>query len=186
MATKEKIQRVLSAMGRNYSKPNDWAESSFGVWWQALKGERDEDIHRTTEAVLREKRRVPTVAAFVEQLRGDPLTMPKEAAQGCKACGGSGWREVSWHRHERGRLLVTVFAAGCDCPKGHAYINGAGRHWAEVIRDYQQDPRTEAVYHTSAQHPVLTMEERYHPDIVERMRGNKRSEGAGTFRPVLT
>lgn len=186
MATKQKIERVLTAMGRNFGKPEDWAGGSFGVWWQALKNERDEDIHRTTEAVMREKRRMPTVAAFREMLRGDPLTKPQEAPQGCSACGGSGWREVSWHRHEHGRLLVTSYAAGCDCPKGHKLCNGAARHWADVVRDYENDPRTEAVYHTSAQHPVLTMDERYHPDIVERIKGAERSEGGGGFQPVLT
>ena len=49
MATKQKIERVLAAMARNFGKPDDWAAGSFGIWWQTLKNERDEDIHRTTE-----------------------------------------------------------------------------------------------------------------------------------------
>ena len=185
MATKEKIQRILSAMSRNYSKPDSWAADSFGIWWQTLKNERDEDIHRTTETVLREKRRIPTVAAFREILRADPLTMAQEAPQGCSACGNSGWREVAWHRIQQGRLMVTTYAAGCDCARGHRLCNGAAQHWRDVVHRYENDPTTEAVFYTSADCPVLTMEQRLHPDIVERIQAGKRKQGGGGFEPVL-
>ena len=186
MATKEKIERILSAMGRNYGKPTDWAAGSFGIWWQTLKNERDEDIHRTTETVIREKRKVPTVAAFREILRADPLTTPQEAPQGCSACGNSGWREVAWHHVERGRLFVETYAAGCDCARGHRLCNGAAQHWRDVVHRYENDPTTQAVYFTSAQNPALTMEQRLHPDILDRLKEGQRKQGGGGFQPVLT
>ena len=37
MATKQKIERVLAAMARNFGKQEDWAAGSFGIWWQRLQ-----------------------------------------------------------------------------------------------------------------------------------------------------
>tara|TARA_R100000231_G_scaffold102633_1_gene76263 strand:+ start:430 stop:954 length:525 start_codon:yes stop_codon:yes gene_type:complete len=174
MATQDKVRAMLRTYGKNYGKPDRWAEDSFALWFSSLKDYTDHDVSRVGREIMAKRHRMPTVAAFLEVLRGDPLTKRPEAAQGCGACSGSGWREISWHRWDRSRLVVTSYAAGCDCPKGRRIAEGSAGSWSDVVERFAADPSTEAVYSTSAQHPALTMAERYHPDVVARLQ--KRAE----------
>lgn len=171
MATQDKVRAMLRTYGKNYGKPDRWAEDSFGLWFSNLKDYSDQDVSRVGRELMAKRHRMPTVAAFLEVLRADPLTSKPEAVQGCAACSGTGWREVSWHRWDRGRLLVTSYAAGCDCPKGRRLSAGSAGNWSDVVERFASDPSTEAVYSTSAQQPALTMAQRYHPDVVARLQG---------------
>ena len=169
MASKQQITRMLQAYARNYGKPDSWVEDVLPLWFGTLKPYRDEDVSRVGRVVMAKKARMPTVAVFIDVLRADPLTVIQDKPEGCGACSGSGWREIAWHRWEGDRLLVTCYAAGCGCDKGRRYTMGAARHWADVVEDYKNDPRTEAVYYTSSEHPSLTIKQRYSPAIVRRI-----------------
>lgn len=171
MATKDKIRAMLDTYAKNYGKNERWADQAFGLWFSNLRDYSDDDVSRVGRELMTKRQRMPTVATFLEVLKSDPLVSRPEAAQGCKACEGTGWREVSWHRWKDNRLQVTSYAAGCDCPKGRRLTGGAARNWSEVVEAFAADPSTEAVYSTSAEAPSLTIEERYHPDIVARLRG---------------
>ena len=170
MATADKVRAMLRTYGKNYGKRDQWAEDAFGLWFSSLRPFDDDDVSRVGREIMAKRARMPTVATFLEVLRADPLTTRPEAAQGCSACSGTGWREVSWHRWIDQRLQVTSYAAGCDCPKGQRLTGGAALPWADVVARYEANPSTEAVYHTTASQPALTMEQRYHPDIVARLR----------------
>ena len=174
MATQDKVRAMLRTYGKNYGKPERWAEDSFGLWFSTLRDYSDDDVSRVGRELMAKRHRMPTVATFLEVLRADPLTSRPEAVQGCSACSGTGWREVSWHRRNDQRLQVTSYAAGCDCPKGRRLTGGAASLWSDVVARYEADPNTEAVYHTTSAHPALTIEERYHPDIVARLRKGAR------------
>ena len=172
MASKQQIERMLQAYARNYGKSDHWVGDVLPLWFGTLKPYRDEDVSRVGRQIMAKKARMPTVAVFLEVLRADPQTVVKTAAEGCAACSGSGWREVAWHRWKDGKLMVTTYAAGCDCEKGRRYVSGAARHWADVVNDYKNDPSTKQVFYTSVEKPSLTMEERYHPAIVKRLSMN--------------
>ena len=171
MARQDTIKAMLAAFARNYSKRDDWPDAVWGTWYTALKEYSDDDVKRIARHVMSERGRIPTVAAFLEYMKGDPHTAKPEGPKGCPACEGTGWREVAWHRWADGRLLVTSYAAACDCALGHTYAMGAAEHWSDVVDAYSKHPSTEAVYATSASAPALTIEQRYHPDVVERLRG---------------
>jgi len=172
MATKDNVIAMMAAMATNYNKRDDWADSVWGTWFTALKPYSDDDVRRVARQVMAERGRLPTVAAFLECMKGDPRTATPKGASGCAACMGTGWREIVWHRWASKRLLVTSYAAGCDCEKGRRYCMGAVRHWSDVVAEMKHDPSTEAVYSTSASHTALDTHERYHPDTVARLRDN--------------
>jgi hypothetical protein len=179
MASKDNVMAMMAAMATNYNKRNDWADAVWGTWFTALKPYSDDDVRRVARQVMAERGRVPTVAAFLECMKADPRTEKPKGAAGCAACVGSGWREVVWHRWSEKRLLVTSYAAGCDCDKGRGFCMGAARHWADVVNEMRNDGSTEAVYATSAAKPTLTLDERYHPDTVARLRGTRETPQPG-------
>ena len=186
MATVRMVDKILGAFQRNYSKRASWAEDSRASWMYALKGYQDEDCQRVAAFIMQKRASVPSVAAFLEILGSDPRTTKKDQPEGCVACDSSGWREVAWHRYKNGRLLVTTYAAACDCSKGERYAGGAAMPWREVVEKYKNDPNTAEVFHTSAAVPRLTREQRYHPDIMKRIEDAKNStKQAGSFTQIM-
>ena len=186
MASVKMVNKMLGAFQRNYSRRATWAEDSRASWMYALKGYQDEDCQRVAAFIMHKRASVPSVAVFLEALGSDPRTTKKEAPAGCTACEASGWREVAWHRYKNGRLIVTTYAAACDCSKGERYAGGAAMPWREVVDRYRNDPNTDKVYHTTAAVPRLTMEQRYHPEILKRIKdANNSTRQAGSFTQVM-
>jgi hypothetical protein len=87
---------------------------------------------------------------------------------GCKHCIGTGQREVAWHRSGAGRVLVDVYAAACDCAAGDRLAGGIMARHTSFVAQLHADPKTLAVYYTSAEHPHLAREERYTPEVCQR------------------
>jgi hypothetical protein len=171
MATKDKVRRMLDVFERNYGKRSGWAEEMTPAWSYALKTYSDDDVSRVGREIMSKKARLPSVASFLETLKGNPLTAKPEGLSGCPACSGTGWREVAWHRWQGDRLAVTTYAAGCDCSKGRRLSSGqVVQDYRDIVQRFTDDPTTQEVYYTNSQHPLLTTEERYAPEMVERMR----------------
>lgn len=179
MASKDTIQAMLKAFATNYSRRDDWADTVWGTWYKALQSYSDQDVRQVARQVMSERGRVPTVAAFLACMKGNPAVAQPQGPKGCMACDGTGWREVSWHRWDTRRLMVTSYAASCDCEKGRYYEAGAATNWSVVVEKLSSDPSTEAVYSTSASHPRLTIQERYHPDMVAKMKDSQVSRSSG-------
>ena len=96
---------------------------------------------------------------------------PRARPTGCRACMGSGWREVAWHHGDQsGHVRVEVYAAACDCDLGHDIArSGTVARAHEYADRLRSDPQTLAVYVTDATHPVLSRAERYAPDVLARL-----------------
>jgi hypothetical protein len=79
-------------------------------------------------------------------------------------------REVAWHHGGDGRIQVDTYAAACDCPAGDRLAQGSMARWVSFADRLAAKANTHAVYHTSSSHPALSNEERFAPDVAERLR----------------
>jgi hypothetical protein len=172
MAGMTTVQNMLKALGSNYNKPPQWADEVVSVWYAQLRPYRDADIHRAAGQIMANRRSLPPIAALLEVLNGDPQT-ERDRPSGCGACVGTGWRELAvWKQHGQ-KVSVVVYAAACDCAKGDRYAGGDALPWADAVRRAEADPLTSRVIVTDHQHPRLTLEERLHPDVFERVEQGK-------------
>lgn len=182
--TRDTLQGALEALGRNYNRHHLWAAESLDQWFHLLVRYSDADLKRATAEVLRTRKRCPTVATIKDLIDANPNHAPTTAAEGCGACDGTGYREVAHWYTSRGARRVTMYLAGCDCPKGAPIASGPAGPWAELVTRLQADPFTEAVYHGTQAEPHLTREQRTHPDDLARIEQSQRPQGKGSWHQL--
>jgi len=164
MASPIVVKKALQAFANNYGKTDQWVEDTLKLWARGLASIHDKDLIRGTEEWCRNKSRPPNLARLRELIEANPKTLSAAVINGCPACNGTGWREMSrWYEIKKTTKVWTGVAA-CCCPKGVTYQQGGVPQWDRMLDSWNADPYTEAVHHSTAIKYHLTTEQRMSPE----------------------
>jgi len=187
MASALVVRRALLAFANNYGKTDQWVDDTLKLWARGLTSVSDKDLIRGTEVWCRDKRRPPNLARLLEVIKSDPTSGGPPTADGCPGCNRTGWRQLARHYTDKNqRPAVYDCLAACDCDMGQRLASGPVPNWHDVLKAWEADPYTERVYHTTAQHPNLTMDERLTVEAHEAIKQRaKHSTSSGSWQRLM-
>lgn len=170
MASPIVVKKALRAFANNYGKTDRWVEDTLKLWARGLTDIHDKDLIRGTEEWCRKKNTPPNLSRLRELIEGNPKTMGAERPPGCPACNETGWREMARWYQWKGETRIETCVAACDCALGMRFSMGSAPQWDRVVEQWKSHAFTDAVYHSTAQHPHLTTEQRHTPEQVQVMK----------------
>ena len=154
---KRKIFNALNLIASNWRRSDDWIERSIPLWDSTFGSVPAEYLDRAVRLHISNGSAAPTVRDISAAL--ELVGWKGEERKGCKACGFTGWREVSWHKKEGSRDVVETFSCSCCCSLGERY-RSSSRVWSESVAFFRNRPETVSVYWGTADRPFLSSFER--------------------------
>lgn len=154
---KRKIFSALNLIAQNWRRSDEWIERAIPLWDSTFGDVPAGPLNQAVRLYVSTGSKPPTIADIVQAL--EAVGYKRKDRSGCKACSGSGFREIAWHRMEGERHIVTTSQASCDCPLG-SKTAGSARNWREAVDDYESRPNTISVFFSTEQKPHLPLSQR--------------------------
>jgi len=164
MASPQIVHKCLNAFASNYGKSDRWVDDTLKLWARGLNDIHDKDLIRGTEEWCRKKNTPPNLARLRDLIDGNPKTTSRVQPDGCPACDGTGWREMARWYQNRGKTAIFTCVAACDCMLGVRLSSGGVPQWDRVAERWRNDGLTDQVFHSTAEYPHLTTEQRMTPE----------------------
>lgn len=165
------IMRALGWIQDAYSKPLTWSDRSYATWSPSLRevpGLDDGELAAAVKVLAETQATPPSLAGLLDFLRARMRGSYREL-DACADCDFSGFRQGAWHHTDsEGGLRVDCFSAACDCPKGQR-LSRVHPNWRDLLQRWRRDSSTVATYMTSRGHGMLEIEERYTPDVAQKL-----------------
>lgn len=179
MASHQVVERVLKACAAMFNKHPLWVQDSIKMWELQLEDYTDQQVIIGCKDLLRKAKKLPSVAQLRDVIEANPSSKPERIEpDGCRACRGTGMREVArWWLDRDARLRVWSGVAACDCGKGTKLSLGAFPPWRTVVDQWERNPATTQVHWATADNPVLGDDKRYTAEELQR-RKDLRSKNA--------
>ena len=170
MASELVVQKALKAFASNYNKTEQWVTDTQRLWVNGLGDIHDKDLVRAVELWCRNRRTLPNLARLRELVEAGPRANPATVLNGCPACDNTGFREMCRWYEMKGKTKVFCCVAACDCAKGQRLESPAIRGWRDLVDDWNGNPFTDSVFHSTAERPHLKTEQRMTPEQMETLK----------------
>lgn len=171
-------------MGAAYGKNDHVIERFAGIVAEHIPEHiTDEVIERASVEWIRNERAFPTLADFRNRVLERSPFVDRD---GCKDCGGTGWRTVLrvW-RVEWNDVARKTFAARCRCEKGQSLCSRIP-FFDEAVRSFTRDPAHIEVFVTDRNEQAVPNDKLFGRERWAAMKSSRSEESRRALTELFT